>query len=67
MKPDAATPHALEKPHALPGVEVLEQLDSTPEGLFTPWRRNGVMPHLSGRVRTIGRNTKLSIIMATGT
>jgi len=33
MKPDAATPHAIEKPHALPGVEVLQQLDSTPEGL----------------------------------
>ncbi|MCL4180764.1 MAG: cation-transporting P-type ATPase [Verrucomicrobia bacterium] len=33
MKSDAATPHAMEKPHALPGVEVLQQLDSTPEGL----------------------------------
>ncbi len=33
MKSNAATPHAIEKPHALPGDEVLERLDTTPEGL----------------------------------
>jgi magnesium-transporting ATPase (P-type) len=33
MKSNAATPHAIEKPHALPGDEVLRKLDSSPEGL----------------------------------
>jgi magnesium-transporting ATPase (P-type) len=33
MKSSPATPQAIEKPHALPGDEVLQKLDSTPEGL----------------------------------
>jgi magnesium-transporting ATPase (P-type) len=33
MKSNAETPLAIEKPHALTGDEVLEKLDSTPEGL----------------------------------
>ncbi|MHB1309301.1 MAG: HAD-IC family P-type ATPase [Limisphaerales bacterium] len=33
MKSSPATPQAIEKPHARPGDEVLQKLDSTPEGL----------------------------------
>jgi magnesium-transporting ATPase (P-type) len=33
MNPNAETLHTIEKPHALAGDEVLEKLDSTPEGL----------------------------------
>lgn len=33
MNPNAETLHTIETPHALPGDEVLENLDSTPEGL----------------------------------
>jgi magnesium-transporting ATPase (P-type) len=33
MKSNTETPHAIERPHALPGAEVLQTLDSTSEGL----------------------------------
>jgi len=33
MKSDVETPYAIEQPHALPGTEVLQALDSTSEGL----------------------------------
>jgi len=33
LKPNAATPEAIEKPHALLGDEVLRKIDSSPEGL----------------------------------
>jgi len=33
MKSDAESPYAIEGPHALPAAEVLQTLDSTPEGL----------------------------------